>query len=140
MENKVILFSGRYDKFHTGHLITIARLGQQYSKVIICILNNMGDFYPILEREQIIKDALEHVKGNYEVIVNRHHFATITKEQVEELPKWDIYGTGNYRCLMNMHTLGYETVSVPRYPFYAASDDVKYQKLMHFLEENGYLK
>ncbi len=140
MPNKTILFSGRFDRPHLGHLITIARLGQLYDRVIVCILDYPRQFYEIDERVKIMKDALEHVIGSYEVIVNRHHFGHIIKGQVEELPHFDVYGSGNYDCYMNMGTLGYKSISVPRYPHYAASEDVKYQKLVHFLEEEGYLK
>ena len=137
---KSVLFSGRFCKMHTGHLITIARLGQKYDKVIVCILDYEGQFYPIEDRVKIMKDALEHVKGNYEVIVNKHHFGNITKDQMGDLPHFDVYGSGNWNCMMNMHILGFKSISVPRYPGYAASDDVKHQKLIKFLEDNGYFK
>ncbi|MCP3683539.1 MAG: hypothetical protein GY861_12700 [bacterium] len=152
MNNKTILFSGRFDTIHTGHIITIKRLGQTFKKVIVCILDypgkvcptcghvEGGQFYSIGERRSIMKDALENVEGNYEIIVNKHHFGRITQEQVEELPHFDVYGSGNYDCFMHMHTLGYEHISVPRYPHYTASDDVNQQKFKSFIEREGYIK
>ena len=138
--NKTILFSGRFDTIHTGHVISIARLGQKYDKVIVCILDYEGQFYPIEDRVKIMTDALEHVKGSYEIIVNKEHFAHITKEEAEKLPLFGVYGSGNYDCYIHVGTLGFKSVSVPRYPGYAASNEVRYQKLIHFLEKEGYLK
>ena len=140
MKDKTILFSGRFDKPHLGHLITIARLGEKYKKVIVCVLDYEGQFYPIDDRVKILKDALGHVEGNYVIIVNRDHFGQITKDRIAKLPQFDVYGSGNYQCMMNMHVLGFESVAVDRYPHYAASDDVKYQKLMSFMEKEGYFK
>ncbi len=128
------------DKPHSGHLITIKRLGQEYDRVVIVILDYPEQFYPIEERVQILHDMFdEGILGNYEVIVNKHNFENITKEQVEELPEFDVYGSGNYRCYSNMSKLGYEVVDTRRYPGYAAKDDRKYQKFVKFLEDEDYI-
>ncbi len=136
MENKTILFSGRFDRPHLGHLITIARLGQQYDSVIVCILDYNGQFFPIDERAEIMCDALKHLKGNYQVIINDHNFERITKEQVDDIfIEFSHYGSGNYQCNLNMQQLGYEIVDVPRYPGYAARDDKCFQRIMKVIEE-----
>ncbi len=134
-----ILFSGRFDRVHVGHIITIQRLSHQYEKVLVVILDYPEQFYPIEERVNTLKEALVNSKGNYEVIVNKHNFENITKEQVGELPEFNVYGSGNFRCYSNMSKLGYEVVDTRRYPGYAAKDDRKYQKFVKFLEDEGYI-
>lgn len=138
---KIILFSGRFDKPHLGHLITIARLGQKYDKVIVCVLDYSEQFYPIKERIEILRDATQYLRGNYQIITNTINFEKITREQVENLQTpFTHYGTGNYQCFNNMKNQGYETVDVRRYHGYAAGDDRKYQKLRKFLEDEWGLK
>jgi hypothetical protein len=136
MENKTILFSGRFDRPHPGHIITIARLGQKYDKVIVCMLNSLGSHYCIEDRQKIMCDALQYLRGNYQLVVNRHNFEKITQEQIDEIGiKFDAYGSGNYQCNLNMKQLGYEIVDVPRYPGYAARDDKCFQRIMQVIEE-----
>lgn len=140
--NKTILFSGRYDKPHIGHIITIQQLAEEYEKVIVCILDYPGQFYTIEERVRIMKKVLSKCTGNYQVITNKTNFEKITKQQMEDegIPEFTHYGSGNFQCFMNMFHLGYKSVSINRTPGYAASSDVKYQKLIKFFEDEGYFK
>lgn len=140
---KIILFSGRFDRPHLGHLVTIARLGQKFDKVIICILDYKNQYYPIADRVKIMRDATQFLLGNYQVITNGINFEKITKEEVEAVKEkypFTHYGTGNFQCFNNMKNHGFEVVDVKRYPGYAASDDVKLQKIIKFLEEEWGIK
>ena len=137
---KTILFSGRFDKFHAGHIMTIAELGAEYDKVIVCVLDYPEQFYPIKERYDFITNMLDKCKGNYEVVINSVNFENITREDVETLPNFDVYGTGNTICYLCMSALGYIVLLVPRTRGYAASTDRQYQKLIKFLEDEGFLK
>ncbi|MCP3684792.1 MAG: adenylyltransferase/cytidyltransferase family protein, partial [bacterium] len=83
MKNKTILFSGRFDDVHIGHIMTLQRLARQYDKVIVVILDYPKQFYPIQDRLRTMQTALEGCKGNYEVVVNNVHFGNITREDVE---------------------------------------------------------
>lgn len=138
--NKTILFSGRFDKFHAGHILTIVELGARYEKVIVCILDYPKQFYPIKERCAFITRLLDKCKGNYEIITNNVNFEGITKKDLKTLPHFDVYGSGNTICYLTMNGLGYEVEAVKRTPGYAASSDRQYQKLMKFLEDEGFLK
>jgi cytidyltransferase-like protein len=130
------LFSGRFDRPHTGHIISIGRLGQKYDKVIVCVLDHKEQYWPVQERVDILKDALELLKGNYEIITNKYNFERITREQVEELGvDFDVYVTGNAVCYLNMFGLEYDVVDSGRYPVYAASDDRNFQKISKVVEE-----
>ena len=122
---------------HIGHLITIARLGQEFDKVIVAVLDYSGQYYNITDRKKTLCDALQYLRGNYQVIVNKTNFEKITKDQIEDEIKvpFSHYGSGNYQCNRNMESLGYEIVDVPRYPGYAARDDKCFQRIMNVIEE-----
>lgn len=118
-----ILFSGRFDKPHTGHIITIQRLGKVYGKVIVVILDYPKQKFPIQMRHDILKEALENSRGNYEIITNKIHFGELTKEDLKDLPAFDIYGGGNVEVLRHIQNLGVKIKFVPRFPFYSASKE-----------------
>jgi len=137
---KTILFSGRFDPPHLGHIMTLQRLALEYDKVIVCILDYPQQFYPIKDRLETMATALSGCLGTFVVVTNSVNFENITKEDVDTLPAFDVYGSGNTICYLRMNALGYKVVPVNRTPGYKASDSVKFQKLMKFLEENGFLK
>ena len=132
---KTILFSGRFDRYHIAHNITLARLAQRYDQVIVVVLDYKEAMFPIEERIETISNALLATKGNFQIIVSPHHFGEITEEQLEKFPHFDVYGSGNIEVLKHMDELGYQTEIVPRYPKYAASDDVKFQKIKEIMDE-----
>ena len=127
---KTILFSGRFDRVHPGHLITIMRLGQQYDTVIVCVLDYKEQKYPLEHRMTVLKDALMHAKGNYIVISNKVHFAKVQKKDLDRMPMFTHYGAGNEEVLkhirdlfINMGTDPQRAVWVERYPGYSASKE-----------------
>ena len=129
---RVILFSGRFDRVHPGHIITIQRLGQQYDAVVVCVLNYKGQKYPLAQRMATLKDALMHSKGNYIVISNNTHLGEITPDDLAKLPMFDYYGAGNQKVLehirkifRNMGIDQERAVWVERYPGYSASKEAK---------------
>ena len=132
---KTILFSGRFDRYHIAHNITLARLAQRYDQVIVVVLDYKEAMFPIEERVETISNALLTTKGNFQIIVSPHHFGKITDEQLDEFPHFDVYGSGNKKVLEHITRLGKKTEFVPRYPKHAASDDVKYQKIKRIMDE-----
>ena len=137
--SKTILFSGRLDPPHLGHIITLQKLAREYDKVLVVLLDYPQQFYPIQERLKTVQIALEGCRGNFEVIVNNVNFGEIMKEDVDTLPLFDVYAGGNPICHLRMTGLGYNSIAVNRTPGYKASDSVKFQKLMKFLDEEGFL-
>lgn len=125
---RTILFSGRFDRVHPGHIITIMRLGQQYDTIIVCVLDYPKQKYPLEHRMTVLKDALMHAKGNYIVISNKTHFAEIFT--FNDLPMFDYYGAGNEKVLKNIRgRFAQQNISpdravfVERYPGYSASKE-----------------
>lgn len=127
-----VLFSGRFDRPHLGHLETLLKLGNKYRKIIVVVLNYKEQMYPAQYRAQKLSDILKYCKGNYEVVVNNIHFAHITKGQLNQY-KFDIYASGNIKCLMHVEQLGYKILYTPRSGEYNASDDRRFQQVKEIM-------
>jgi len=125
----IMLFSGRFDRPHLGHIVTIKKLMQRYDEVIVVMLEYVGQHYPTKDRCQILRDGLRYVPGNFNLIVNKEHFAFITRKELSRLPEFDIYGSGNEDCLVHIAALGHDTEYVERYGEFSASHEWKYQKI-----------
>lgn len=134
-DKRIALFSGRFDRPHLGHIIQIGRLAQRYKKVIVVVLNYCNSFYNIGDREKVLRESVGLLKGDVEVVVNTEHFAYITKEDLNRLPDFDVYCSGNTECLAHIKTLGYEIDEIERYPGYAATKDRLYTKFEKFVLE-----
>lgn len=124
MKSETILFSGRFDRPHVGHIETIGKLGKEYEKVIVVILDYEKQRYIAEYRFHIMWSILEKLSGNYELHVDPNHFATIGKDALG-VYQFDVYGSGNHECLAHIKKLGHNVVYVPRSFDYEAN--VEYQ-------------
>ena len=131
-DKQTILFSGRFDKPHLSHFLTIRDLSKKYKKVIVVVLNYSEAHYPLSMRIQILKKALQDY-GNVEIATNNTHFEEITLKKIGYFG-CDVYGSGNEDVLKHIESLGFPCVYVPRTLDTAASEDVKYQKIKKALE------
>ena len=129
MINKTVLLSGRFDPPHLGHVITMMRLGQQYKKVLVVILDHKEQRYPLTYRKKVIGEALSMAKGNYEVKVNKIHFGKITLKQIQEY-NFNVYAAAaNYEVLLHIESLGIPAIYLERAYDFAASDTRKLEKI-----------
>jgi len=90
-----VLFSGRFDRPHIGHAITIGRLATRFDQVIVVMLDYKEAQFPMIERLETFANILLGMEGNYQIIVSPHHFGQINVDQLRELPHFDVYATGN---------------------------------------------
>lgn len=118
--NQVMLFSGRFDRPHVGHIATIAKLGERYKKVIVVILDYKEQRYIAEYRYHIMYELLNRTEGEYELVVDDKHFAEISKGDIGKF-EFDVYGSGNHKCLNHIKNLGYKVEFVPRSFDYEAS-------------------
>lgn len=132
MKSKTILFSGRFDKPHLSHFLTIQDLSRMYKFVHVVMLDYPESHYPACMREHMLLEMTAEIE-NVGIIVNKTHFGKITKEEIKDFT-FDVYGSGNVDVLKHMESLGVECVYVPRTLDTAASDDIKYQKVKKALE------
>ena len=122
MNNLVCCFSGRFDNVHPGHIIQIMRLGQRYSGVIVPVLDYPEQHYPVGYRVDVLGAALENARGLYKVFANKVHFAEVTREYLDSL-HFDVYVSGNIKCLKHVADLGYRIKYVDRAFDYSASEE-----------------
>jgi len=84
---KIALFSGRFDPFNLGHIITTGKLLQDYDKVIVCVLDYSGrESCDIESSIWILAEFLRLWaccnRDRVVVVKNKTHFAKITEEEI----------------------------------------------------------
>lgn len=120
--NKTVLFSGRFDRPHCGHVATIQRLGSMFTKVLIVILDYPGQRYPVEYRRKVLETVLQQSYGHYNVVVNADSFETISAAAVRQF-EFDVYASGNPKCVQHMMELGYDVYATRRSWDYEASKE-----------------
>lgn len=110
----VELISGRFDPPHLGHAITLGRELIQYSQLIVVVLDDGTQQYPLTYRMEVLREVAGILgKGRIVVESNRTHFAQISRD---ELSAWafDVYGSGNMHVLQHIDSLGVPCHWIPR--------------------------
>lgn len=130
-----VLFSGRFDRPHIGHIATLGRLGAHCDKVIVVVLDYPGQFYAPQYRRQMLDNILSMMQGEYEVVCYPIHFGEISAAVMRREWSFDVYGTGNHQVLMHMAEIGVPTVYVERSYDYSATDDRNIQKIKRVMDE-----
>lgn len=129
-----VLASGRFDPPHLGHLASMQRLGKQFKKVIVVVLDHEGQKYSPQYRAQILKEVLNNSEGTYEVVINKDHFGQISKEAAAQYGKY-VYASGNLECVKHMDELGYECLYIDRAYNYEASEDRHLRNIMEAMNK-----
>ncbi len=119
---QTVLFSGRFDRVHPGHVATIQRLGAIFAKVIVVVLDYPEQCYPVEYRQMILWTILGNSIGDYEVVVNDENYERITAAGAMKIP-FDVYASGNEKCIAHMKELGFKTMFVDRSWDYEASKE-----------------
>jgi len=118
--NRTVLFTGRFDDPHIGHIATIQRLGAMFDKVIVVVLDYPQQRHPIDHRFDVLRTVLARCMGNYEIVTNQVNFENATKDEVAKYT-FNVYASGNPKCIDRMKSLGYDCLSTARSWDYAAS-------------------
>jgi len=132
-EELTVLFSGRFDPPHCGHISNILSLGMRYRRVLVVVLNHPEQDFPITYRIEVLKDILSKSKGEYEVSENYIHFSDIT---IEEFQKYgaDVYAAGNMAVIKHMESLGVPCVWVNRAYEYEATNERLAKKIKELVK------
>jgi cytidyltransferase-like protein len=117
----IALFSGRFDRPHPGHIIQLKRLGEEFDRVIVPVLDYPEQKYPVQYRVQILEDAMND-KTKYSIFANKDHFGRISMNEIENY-FFDIYVSGNVKCLKHIESLGFKVRYVDRAYDYSASEE-----------------
>jgi len=105
-KDKIVLFSGRFDPPHIGHLCTIIKLAQKYGVVKVPILDHPERRFPVIYCKKMIEDVLNKTKLDVKFSVNNIHFGRITKEEIDKYKPFDLYISGNLAVLRHVETIG----------------------------------
>ena len=128
----VVLFSGRFDPPHPGHIATIVKLAKMFDEVIVPVLDHEGQSMTVEERVKILEACLPE---DVTVWSNKQHFGRITKEELDtevcQHGNWgghlknafDIYSSGNEQCCEHMKSLGYPVLYMPRSFHYSGTEE-----------------
>ena len=119
-----VLFSGRFDPPHPGHIAQIIRLAKQYRHVVVVMLDYPERDYPIDYCLKVFQECLQD--WPVEIITNKTHFAKITKEDWESY-LCNVYAGGNLQVLRHIEKLGISVTYIERAFNYSAS---KYERVL----------
>jgi len=134
-KSETVLFSGRFDPVHLGHIDTITDLGLKYSTVLVVILDHASQMYPVQFRSSVLLSILDKCIGNYVVTVNDIHFGNISTIDLSAY-NFNVYASGNMNCLRRMERLGYKIEYISRSGDVSASDMRMAEKIKTALKEN----
>jgi cytidyltransferase-like protein len=118
-----VIFSGRFDPPHPGHIAQIIRLCRKFEDVVVVTLDYEGRTFPINYVDRVFVECLE--KYPVEFLYNTTHFGEITKEELD-VYRGDIYAGGNLKVLRHIESLGMKVTYIERAFDYEAS---KYERL-----------
>ena len=119
-----VLFSGRCDRAHIGHVATIVRLAKMFDSVLVVLLDYEGQHRLPTYRVQTLRAC---VPDNVEVITNTTHFGQMAGAEWASYG-CDVYAGGNEEVNRHMIELGVPVLWMPRSFDYAASDEYKGKK------------
>ena len=105
-----ILFSGRFDPPHPGHIASILRL-EKKGHVTVVVLDYSDREYPIEYVKTVFNEIFE--RHGVEIITNSVHFG---KVDVDELKNFgcDVYAGGNLTVLRHIEQLGHPVMFCDR--------------------------
>jgi len=123
-----VIFSGRFDPPHLGHVLTILKLCERFGRVIVPVLNyKEREFCNVLEAKSIfdgffdIISPVNSISSRPEIVINSVHFGEVTKEYYENLlklykvlPERCVYMSGNEFVLEHITKLGFRTERAAR--------------------------
>lgn len=114
-----VLFSGRFDPVHPGHIATIIRLCDEFGMVKVIILDDDSRAYPVEYIREILKECLQKYMAI--ILTNKTHFGEITKKELDSYGCTH-YAAGNLPVLRHVEKLGMEVIYVERAYDYSARD------------------
>jgi nicotinamide mononucleotide adenylyltransferase len=117
---QTVLFSGRFDPPHAGHVVTIVRLAKRFARVLVVILDDGKAAWPLSYRRDVLTEAMSLAR-NVLITSNRVHFAQVTREALGEW-QFDVYAAGNPDVLRHIEALGIPCIYTERaYDFSATA-------------------
>jgi len=124
LKEKVVVFSGRFDPPHPGHIATIIRLKNTFKEVKVVMLNYPERRFPVTYCLKVLAECLQ-LDPSVRFFYNETHFGKLTLEEWEDFNA-DYYAGGNLSVLNHIEKMDIKTWYTERAFDYAAS---KYEGL-----------
>jgi hypothetical protein len=113
----IALFPCKIDPPHLGHAITLLGIRDDYTHVIVDVLDTGKErFVPAGDAIALLDRVLGCFPGTYRY---RTHTTSYTRS-LDDLPDFDVVVSGNMRLLEFMHDHGYAVCYIERVPAYHA--------------------
>ncbi len=94
----IAFFPGKFHPPHIGHLQTIMNITDKYNSVIIGVTGDVPD-NPIIEARDIADCFIKILKYHKNISVQLINGVLCEKENLNDLPKFDILLSGNPKVL-----------------------------------------
>lgn len=122
-KNMKVLYIGRFQPFHKGHLQLIKSIKDKYKEIIIGIgsaqySNNVENPFSIQERKMMIEESLNENKiTNYHIveIPDIHNFPKWVSHVVSLVPKFDIVISNSELTSRLFENEGYKVIKTKLY-------------------------
>lgn len=120
----VSVFSGRFDPFHIGHLLTIYRIIKESNIIIIPVLDYEGRVVSAKDTAGQMLEAINPICHGCALLfyIGKTHFSEISREEYLGivtkagigLNNEILYFSGNQEVLDHMKEIGVKNIFVPR--------------------------
>jgi len=108
---KNVLFPGKFQPPHLGHIITIMKLRKDYNKIIIGITEDKPEVMPQSKRKKIFDDVFKGFIDVETVIIK----GTIEGcSSLKNLPEFDVCISGNKNVIKKIREFGKEAKFIKR--------------------------
>lgn len=106
-----VLFSGRFDPPHPGHILQILKLAKKWKKVKVVVLDYPERRFPIVYVMSVFQEIID--SESVEFFRNNIHFGEITEEEFKKF-ECDLYVGGNLTVLRHIEKMGIPCEYLPR--------------------------
>jgi len=106
MKKKIVLFTGRFDPPHIGHVCSIIRLAKKYGTVKVPILDSPTRRFPVIYCRKMLEEVFEDSKLDVKFSTNTEHFGEIEEKQLKKYRPFDLYVSVNLAVLRHIEKMG----------------------------------
>jgi len=111
LKSKDVLFPGKFQPPHLGHILTIIKLYHKYNKIIIAITDDKPKVMPQSKRKKIFDDIFKDFIAIETVIIK----GTVEGcNSLKNLPEFDICISGNKNVIKKIKEFGKEAKFIKR--------------------------
>ena len=104
----IAFFPGKFQPPHLGHVLTILDLSDKYDEIIVGVTEDKPEVISQTERVEIFMKVFRR-STNIRVVPIQGIISNYRKNDIKNLPNFDVCISGNQKVLDQLALLGYET-------------------------------